>query len=635
MNRIVALSAGIMALAGVAVPATAEGEINRGVGQKVAVTPLPADSPGSAVLDGLESRPATVLVFTGVSCPIGDLYFPRLNELAARYRPNEVTFLAIDSNRGRTGEELAEQASAFALTFPQLLDSEQLLADALQAERTCEALVIDGEGVLRYRGAIDDQYGLGRAKEAPEHSYLVDALEAVLADRDVETAATSVTGCPIERARPETATDLTTLDVPERVNRLITAASRVRAPGAELSDAWAQHAPDEDALIDEVGQVNWASDVAPIVQAKCMNCHRPGEVGPFPLLSFEDVTKRLEGVREVVDLRRMPPWHADPRFGHFANDRSLSSRERAIMLAWIEQGAPAGDRSAEPTAPAYANGWTIGQPDLIVRIDRPYTIKAEGFERYQRFPIALDLKEDIWIQAAEARPSDRSVVHHIIAYLIPPGQRTPDVERGHLVGYAPGDMPSICPEGTAKRIPAGSSLLVEVHYTPNGRIRQDQSSVGFVLARKPIDREAVTIGIVNERIRIPAGAADHPEASRMVIRQPMKLLAFMPHMHLRGKAFDYFATFPDGSTERLLSVPAYDFGWQSYYTLAEPRELKPGDRLDCVARYDNSTGNPVNPSPDKEVRWGDQTWQEMMIGYIDVSIPLAERVTPGGDRAAE
>jgi thiol-disulfide isomerase/thioredoxin len=613
----------------------ADEEMSRGVGQVVSLEGLPTAGQAAELLKPQADRKATVIVFTGIGCPIGNLYLPRLAELAKTFESKGVAFLGIDSNRGRNPDEVAAQAVEFGIRFPMICDPGNAIADKVLAERTCETLVIDAEGVLRYRGAIDDQYGLGFAKEAPEHSYLVEAIDAVLAGRSPDTSATSVVGCPIERVRLGDGEILDKLSMPERVNKLIGKAQRIRAPGTGLRDAWNQHAPDEDALIDEIGPVTWVNDVAPIIHSKCEKCHRTGEVGPFKLETFDEVKNRIEGIQEVVDVRRMPPWHADPRYGHFANDRSLTSRERAVILAWIEQGQPEGDGSAAKEEVPFADGWTIGQPDLVIRMDQPYAVKAEGFERYQRFHVPLNLTEDRWVQAAEARPSDRSVVHHIIAYLIPPGEKSPDPRRAHFCGYAPGDMPSVYPPGTAKLLPKGSSMMLEVHYTPNGKIRYDQSSVGFVFAKEPIEREALTVGIAEEGIQIPPGAPDHREQSKLIVREPLRLLSFMPHMHLRGKAFDYFATYTDGSTEQLLSVPAYDFGWQSYYTLSEPKDLKPGDRIDCVARYDNSSGNPVNPNPKESVRWGQQTWEEMMIGYIDVSIPLKNKVLPNLTPAAE
>ncbi|QDV34344.1 redoxin domain-containing protein [Tautonia plasticadhaerens] len=622
--------------------AAAEAEIlGRGLGDRVPDFRLPDPRTGGTVsLDELRGGKPAVIVFTGIDCPIGDLYMPRLVRLADRFGPEGVAFLAINSNRGQGPGEVAAQAEEFGLPFPSLRDEGNAVADRLLAERTCEALVLDAGGVLRYRGAIDDQYGLGFAKDSPGRHSLADAIGAVLEGRAPDPSATPVVGCPIEREEDRgRVADLMDLDVAARVNRLIAAADRVRPPAVQLEEAWREVAPDADALIDEVGPVTYSEHVAPIVRAKCESCHRPGEVGPFPMTSYPEVSRRTAGIQEVVDLRRMPPWHADPRFPegrHFANDRSLTPRERAILLAWIEQGAPEGDPGDLPAPIDYPEGWTIGEPDLVVEMPRPYTIKAEGAEPYQHFRIPLDFEEDVWVQAAEARPTDRSVVHHIIAYIVPPGGDHEGRDRIHLCGYAPGEMPSVYPPGTAKRIPAGSVMILELHYTPIGKLRIDRSKVGLVLARRPVEREALTIGIADSEFEIPPGsgpdakeqAADFPVRSRFVFPRDAELIALMPHMHLRGKSFRYEAAYADGTGEILLDVPAYDFNWQSYYTLAEPIPFRAGDRIDCLAHFDNSPDNPVNPDPSKPVRWGSQTWEEMMIGFVDVSYPLPPEQRP-------
>jgi peroxiredoxin len=623
-------------------PVTAAEEvIGRGVGDRVPDFTLPDARTGDPVsLYDFRGKKAAVLVFTGIDCPIGDLYMPRLVALAGRFEPRGVAFLAINSNRSQSVGEIVAQADEFGLPFPTLKDEGNVVADRLLAERTCEVLVLDEKAVLRYRGAIDDQYGLGFARDEATRSYLVEALDAVLDGRPPDNSATSVVGCPIEREEVRAqVTDVMGLGIADRVARLVAAADRVRPPSAELEAAWAEVAPDADALIDEVGPVTYSKDIAPIFQAKCEACHRPGEVGPFSLSTFEEVARRTNGIQEVVDLRRMPPWHADPRFpegNHFANDRSLTAEERATILAWIEQGAPEGDPGDLPPPADWPEGWIVGEPDIVIEMPRPYTIKAEGFESYQRFTVPLDFEEDIWVQAAEARPTNREVVHHIIAYIIPPKGDRGGRDRIHLCGYAPGEMPSRYPAGTAKRIPAGSKLLLELHYTPIGKVRIDQSKIGLVLAREPVDREAVTIGVANSNFTIPPGAGpdaeeeagNYPVRSQFTFPREADLIAFMPHMHLRGKSFRYSATYADGSSEILLDVPAYDFNWQSYYYLARPVTFQAGDRIDCLAHFDNSPRNPVNPDPTVPIGWGDQTWDEMMIGYIDIALPLAPEERP-------
>jgi len=322
-------------------------------------------------------------------------------------------------------------------------------------------------------------------------------------------------------------------------------------------------------------------------------------------------------IREVVDQRRMPPWHADPRYGHFKNDRSLSARERATLLAWVDQGAPLGDAAKLPAPGAFPDGWSIGTPDAIFEIPKPYVVAAQGVLGYVNLRVPTNFTEDRWIQAAEAQPGDRSVVHHIIVYVDDhKGDRNRRVE-AHLCGFAPGDLPSVYEPGTAKRIPAGSDLVFQIHYTPSGEVRTDRSRVGLTFAKVPVEHQAYTRGIAQQRFLIPPGAENHPVQSSYTFPRDSHLINFMPHMHLRGKSFQYEATFPDGHKEILLSVPAYDFGWQTSYILAEPMAMPKGTRIDCLAHFDNSTRNPANPDPARAVMWGDQTFEEMMIGYVD------------------
>lgn len=369
----------------------------------------------------------------------------------------------------------------------------------------------------------------------------------------------------------------------------------------------------------EVGAVTYAADVARIVQDRCQTCHRPGQVAPFALTTYDDAVAHASMIAEVVENRRMPPWHADPKVGHFQNDRSLSARERATLLAWVEQGTPLGDPGALPPPRQFSDGWNIGTPDVVLTMAEPYKVVAEGVLNYQRFRVETGFSEDRWIQAAEARPGNRAVVHHICVFLAddrPKGDRMSD-ERRELVCYAPGDLPSVFPPGTAKQIPARGSLVIEVHYTPIGTVQTDQSSVGLVFARTPVSRRAFTKGISQKNFAIPPGATGYAVRSTYTFANDARLLSLMPHMHLRGHDFRYTATYPDGRTESLLWVPAYDFGWQSVYRLVEPRPMPRGTRIDCLAHYDNSASNPANPDPSITVRWGEQTFDEMMIGFID------------------
>jgi peroxiredoxin len=569
--------------------------VGRGVGRNVANFTL-KDSSGKAVsLYSFAGKKAAVLVFMGVDCPVGNLYWPRLAELDRTYKDKGIVFLAINSNAQDTVEQIAAGVQEHGISFPVLKDPGNQVADLLLVERTCEALVLDNRAVLRYRGAIDDQYGLGTRKDRPVKSYLVEALDSILAGRAIETTATSVAGCPIERVDAKA---------------VIQVATRVRPASAEIVAALKER--DGDAPVD-VGQVTFAADVATIMQQKCQSCHRAGQAAPFGLLTYDQARRHAAAIREAVDDRRMPPWHADPRFGRFENDRSLSARERAVLMAWVDQGSPLGDPAALPAPRTFAEGWSAGPPDVVFELPEPYVVAAQGTLPYQYFRVPTGFTEDKWVQSIEPRPGDRSVVHHIIVYLADKKGGRPE----HLGGYAPGDMPSVYRPGTAKRIPASSELIFQVHYTPNGKIKTDRSKVGFIYAKEPVTRRAITRGIAQQRLVIPPGAENHEVRSSLTVKDDAHLLSFMPHMHLRGKDFKYTVTFPDGRSEVLLSIPAYDFGWQSYYRLSEPVAMPKGTRIDCVAHFDNSASNPANPDATKEVRWGDQTWEEMMIGYID------------------
>jgi peroxiredoxin len=541
---------------------------------------------------------AIVITFTGIHCPIGNLYVPRLAELATAYDRRGVVFLAINSNSHETSDEIGQHARDQAIPFPVLLDSENRVADLYLAERTCETLVLDRDLRLCYRGAIDDQYALGSRRDQPLRNYLVEAIEAVCGGRDIAVATTQVVGCPIDRMNPR-------------------ARARIAPLAKEIQSLLDQNEPQI-----EVGAVTYAADVAPILHQKCASCHRAGHVAPFSLLTHQDAKRWATSIWEVTSTRRMPPWQADPRFGTFANDRGLTPRDRAVLMAWVEQDAPLGDLSHAPRPPEFPTGWTIGTPDLVFEVAETYKVKAGGTLPFQHFRVKPHFKQDMWVQAAEARPGDRSVVHHVFVYIDdhangPDGHALP---KRYLTGYAPGDMPSVFPPGVARKIPAGADLLFEVHYSPIGQERYDRCAVGLIFANVPPKHEAITKGISQHQLRIPPGAKNHPERSSWTFPFDGHLLNLTPHMHLRGVDFIYTATYPDGRSEVLLSVPRYDFNWQSVYRLIEPKPMPKGTRIDCLAHYDNSAENHANPDPGASVSWGEQTTDEMMIGYIDFYI---------------
>ncbi len=371
----------------------------------------------------------------------------------------------------------------------------------------------------------------------------------------------------------------------------------------------------------------FTKDVAPILNQRCVECHRQGEAAPMAFTSYKEVRPWARAIKERVVSRTMPPWLADPRYGHFQNERRLAQTEIDTVAAWVDQGAAEGDSKFLPKLPAFEQGWVIGKPDLIFELPRVVDVQASGVIPYQYYTVPTGFQEDTWVQAAEIRPGNRSVVHHVIVFIQSANaQAGSRGGREKLSGFAPGEQPKVYPDGTAKLIPAGSNLVFQVHYTPTGKATTDRSYVGLRVAKKPVTRRALTGMAVNGRFAIPPGDGNHEVQSSWEAKDAVRIVDLMPHMHLRGKDFTYTAVYPNGSREVVLSVPKYDFNWQLLYQFAEPLRLPKGSRIECVAHFDNSPNNKYNPDPGKEVKWGDQTWEEMMIGWFDYTTE-AEYVT--------
>ncbi len=528
-------------------------------------------------LADLKDKKAVVVIFVGTQCPINNAFLPRLAEMYRTYADKGVQFLAVNANHQDTPKRLADHAKEFAIPFPVLRDPGAAVADRFGARRTPEAFILDGERKVRYQGRIDDQFGLGYQRPQPTRHDLAAALDEVLAGKKVSQAATPVAGCLIGRA------------------------ARPKGPAT----------------------VTYTKHVARIVRDRCQECHRPGQIGPMPLLTYDDVSSWSDMIREVIEEKRMPPWHAAPGHLKFKNDRSLSKADRDTLLSWIDQGCPKGDAKDLPGSRKYAEGWYIGKPDAVFTMPTVVTVPAKapkGGVPYKYFTVPTNFDEDRWIQAAEAKPGNKAVVHHIIVYVFAKdtGRSLADgIGSGMLVAYAPGDLGVAYPAGAAKKIPKDATLVFQVHYTPNGVAQTDRSSVGLVFAKAPPRSEVKTKGIANYGLRIPPGAGNHKVTSAFKFAKDATLWALLPHMHLRGKSFEYRAVYPDGKKELLLSVPRYDFGWQASYVLQQPLRLPAGTRIECTAHYDNSKDNPYNPDPTATVGWGEQTWHEMMIGFVD------------------
>ena len=370
--------------------------------------------------------------------------------------------------------------------------------------------------------------------------------------------------------------------------------------------------------------ITFTKDIAPIFYAKCAECHRPGQIAPMSLMNYKEVRPWAKSIRERVVDGSMPPWSADPKVGHWANDPRLSAKEIETITSWVNAGAPKGDDKDLPPAPQFTEGWTIGKPDVVLEMAEEYTVPADGEVPYLYFSMPTGFTEDKWIQALEIRPGNRTVVHHVIAYAQDPNVKdtTPggegEIRRGrvHLGGITPNKTGVTLEPGTAKLIKKGSNIVFQMHYTTNGQVAKDRTKIGFVFAKEPAKREVLTGNAMNTRFVIPAGAGSHEVKASMTFKEDVLITSFMPHMHVRGKAFTYTATYPDGRTEVLLNVPKYDFNWQHTYIPKQKIALPKGTRLDCVAHFDNSEKNKYNPDPSKPVVWGDQTWEEMMIGWF-------------------
>jgi mono/diheme cytochrome c family protein len=369
--------------------------------------------------------------------------------------------------------------------------------------------------------------------------------------------------------------------------------------------------------------VSFTKDVAQILFKNCAECHRPGEIAPMSLMTYQEVRPWAKSIRERVADRSMPPWFADPKHGDWANDARLSQKDIDTIVAWVDAGAPKGEDRHLPPPPKFADGWAIGKPDVVLEMQEEYTVPADGTVPYLYFTIPTGFTEDKWIQAMEIRPGNRSVVHHVIAYSQDPSIKYSnsggegEFRRGrtHLGGITPNKTGIFFGPDTARLIKKGHNIVFQMHYTTNGQVTKDRTKIGLVFAKEPAKKILMTGNAANGRFAIPPGDPNYEVKSSKTFDEDVLITSFMPHMHVRGKDFIYTAVYPDGRSEILLNVPRYDFNWQLTYIPKEPILLPKGTRLDCVAHYDNSSKNKFNPDPTKEVRWGDQTWEEMMIGW--------------------
>ncbi len=569
------------------------------VGTKIAeftATEVASGKAWSLTDQGREAK-AIAVVFLGTECPISNQYVPVLMKLQRDFAKKGVQVVGINSVPQDDLAAVASHAKNFELGFPILKDADQKVADKFKVARVPEAFVLDGTRTVRYRGRIDDQFGRGVSRVAASKTDLADALKAVLDGKDVKSPMPEAVGCPLSR-------------------------------------------PDREPKAGSGVLVTYSKDVAPLFQKHCQECHRPGEIGPFSLLNYKQAKAWSDAIKEAIADSRMPPWHADPAHGSFANERKLSDGEKKTIFTWIDQGCQKGDDKDLPPARTFTEGWVLGTPNEVLTMKEAIPIPAEappGGIAYEYKLLGEPFKEDHWLRGTEVRPGDRGVVHHVLLFARPPHAKPlnpkrpletqlfdwvnpndPDVIGNGLIGaYVPGELPVLAPPGSAIKLPKGTQLILELHYTPNGRKTQDRTSVGFFYAADKPTREVRSRSIVNFEFVIPPLEPKHPVKAVTQYDKPAVLLSLSPHMHLRGKDFEYAIVAPDGKREVILKVPRYDFNWQTKYVLSEPRKMPKGTRIECLAHFDNSRGNPNNPNPWKLVGWGNQTWEEMMIGFVD------------------
>lgn len=540
-------------------------------------------------LRNLLGKNGLVISFTNTSCPICKKYGQTLARLEETLSVKGVAMMFVNPTANEKAEDMKAFVKSHGLKSPYIHDPDGSVAKMIGAASTAEVFLLDRQRTLVYRGAIDDQYGLGYSHDAPRRAYLLDAATALLMDRTADPAATTAPGCD--------------LDLP-------------------------------NAKAAQVG-VTYHNRISRIIQANCIECHRGGGVGPFSLEKYEDVVAHAGMIRKVVEKGTMPPWFAatnsvsEGKPSHWANDRSMPASDKADLFAWLKSDRPKGDPADAPLPRAYADGWLIGKPDAVFEFPTAVAVKANGTMAYQTVWVETMLPEDKWVKAVEVRPSARAVVHHVLVFVVPPGgnedegrDSASEERRGFFAIYVPGQSVLSYPEGFAKRLPKGSRLRFQMHYTPNGMATEDKTRIGLVFSSKTPEFEVKVAGIVNPRLSIPPGAENHAVEASLRVPAHATALGFLPHMHLRGKSFRYEITPPGGKSETALDIPRYDFNWQLYYRLAEPKLLAPGTVVKATGWYDNSPGNPANPDPKKTVRWGPQTTDEMMLGYIEYFIPV-------------
>lgn len=538
---------------------------------------------------------ATLFFVVSCQCPVSNLYAPRIEEMASAYASKGIRSFLVYPDFEESLSAVRKNVRSHGLTIPAVHDSNATLSDELGATFTPEVIILDGSGAIRYRGRIDDNV----VTTLVRHHDAEDALNAVLAGKPVPHSSSPGIGCIIRKARARTA-----------------------AVAA--------------------GVPTYARDVAPILDAKCVGCHRTGQVAPFSLTDYEQASAWAPDIKRYTQLGQMPPWKPAPGYGDFVGEaeHTLTPRQKAILAEWADHGAPAGDLAHAPSVQPDRSGWALGKPDMVLQPSGPFHIAADGSDIYRDFVLPTHFQQDMWARAVEVHPGNRAVVHHVILYV--DGMRLATkldgkdhdgqpgftafggpgfLPTGMLGGWAPGNEPVLLPDGVAARIPAHSNLVIQVHYHKNGKPEIDLTRIGLYFARGTVQKEARTVYAINFLFRIPPGDPHHVVTASIQIPRDSHILTVMPHMHLLGRQMKLWATLPDGEDVPLVWIKNWDFNWQETYVLAHPLAAPKGTVIHLWSVYDNSADNPNNPHRlhPRSVGWGEQTTDEMCIAFLTLT----------------
>ena len=515
-----------------------------------------------------ESALYTVISVFDVDCPLALKLVPKVKRLEKEY--SQLKFKHIYISKLASKEKVLKEYRKREYTGQLLFDTGKLFLNELEVKTTCETFVIDQKGTLVYRGAIDDQYGINIIKEKAENLYLKDALKNLLANKKVQHPLTGAPGCLV----------------------------------------------DSESTVENKSEVTFHKDISRILQNKCQQCHHKGGVGPFELITYEQAKERRKMIKYVLRKDLMPPWFADKNRS-WLNNYDLSDAEKETLNTWLNGGTPAGDKSKAPLAKEWSTEGLIKKPDLIVSFPK-VKVQAEGFMKYQHKTVKIPIKEDRWVRAIETRTENPQVLHHALVFLSENGEKKRlNALSGFFSGYVPGTTINEFADGTGKLLPKGSYLVAQLHYTPNGTAVEDVISLAFDFYDEKPNREVITKSAFNAKLKIPANKDNHVVLAEHSFYEDGFIVGLNPHAHLRGKSFKYELQHPNGKKELLIDIPKYDFNWQINYQPMEPIFTPNNSVLKVTAVFDNSSNNKSNPNPNAVVRFGEQTDDEMMIGYFE------------------